>query len=742
MNAPFTPSRRDILKGTGALVVAFSLTGSRGEALARDLPELPPAKSVALDQVDTFLAVDGKGMVTVYAGKVELGTGVRTGFTQMVAEELDVPMANVNVIQGDTALTPDQGPTYGSQSIQNGGVQIRQAAATARSALLDEAAKHLNAAKEDLVVKDGVIGAKAGGSTVTYAELIGGKQFTLKVDAAAPTKNPADFKIVGKPVARLDIPGKVTGGFTYMQDFRVPGMLHGRVVRPPALGAKLESVDEASIKDIPGIVKVVREGNFLGIVAEKEWSAVRAAREIKATWSKSETLPDQKKLWEHVRATKIVKDDVTSNIGDSAAAMAAAGKKLSSTYDFAIHTHGSIGPSCAISEFRDGKLINWSASQATHNLRKQLAQMLSMPLEDVRCVYIDGSGCYGRNGHEDAAGDSALLAKAVGKPVRVQWSRADEHGWDPKGPPTLIDLRANIDASGNVTAWESEFFIPQGGAGNVELVAASLTGLPADRALHPGGITNDSAIGYKFPNIKTTCHRLETTPLRPAWIRTPGRMQNTFANECFIDEIAASLNIDPLELRVKYTDPADKRGLEVLDRLAKIAKWEKRPSPQKNVSGDVVKGRGMSYVKYELVRTYVGSVAEIEIDRTTGVIHVSKFYIVHDCGQIINPNGVKSQIEGNVIQTVSRTLKEELTFDRGMVTSLDWASYPILTFPEVPEIVIELIDRPTEKPWGAGEPTAAVVSSSISNAVFDATGVRLRSVPFKRDKVKAALQSA
>jgi nicotinate dehydrogenase subunit B len=739
MNAPFVTSRRELLKGTGALIVAFSLGASRNGAFAQDLPA---AKSVALDQVDTFLAIDGKGMVTVYSGKVDLGTGILTGIAQIAADELDVSMDKVNVIQGDTALTPDQGPTYGSLSIQNGGMQIRQAAATARAALLEEAAKRLDASKEDLVVTDGAIGSRSGGKTVTYAELIGNTQFTLKVDTAALPKKPADYTIVGKSVARLDVPGKVTGAFTYMQDFSVPGMLHGRVVRPPALGAKLENVDETSLKGVAGIVKVVRQGDFLGIVAENEWSAVRAARDIQTTWSKSETLPEQNKLWAHVRATKIVKDDVTSNIGDTATAMKAGGTQVSATYDFAIHTHGSIGPSCAITEFRDGKLISWSASQATHNLRKQLALMFTMPVDDVRCVYIDGSGCYGRNGHEDAAADSAVLAKAVGKPVRVQWSRADEHGWDPKGPPTLIDLRATIDASRNVTAWESEFFIPQGAAGNVELVAASLTGMPAEHILSPGGITNDSAIGYKFPNIKTVCHRLDTTPFRPSWIRTPGRMQNTFANECFIDELATAASMDPLEFRVKYTDPADVRGLEVLDRLGKLAKWDKRPSPQTNISGNTVRGRGASYVKYELVRTYVGAVAEVEVDRLSGHIHVAKFYIVHDCGQIINPAGVKAQIEGNVIQTVSRTLKEELAFDQGMVTSLDWATYPILTFPELPEIVMELIDRPTEKPWGAGEPSAAVVSSSISNAVFDATGVRLRSVPFKPGKVKAALRSA
>jgi nicotinate dehydrogenase subunit B len=736
MNAPFRTSRRDLLKAGGALIVAFSV-GPRIDALAQDAATTKP---VTLDRVDTFLAIDGKGAVTLYAGKVDLGTGVRTALAQIVAEELDVPLASVTLVMGDTALTPDQGPTYGSQSIQTGGMQIRQAAATARSALVGQAAQRLGVELDDLAVTDGTIRVKAGGASITYGDLIGGRSLTLKVDATVQTKAPADFKIVGRSIARADVPEKLTGRFTYMHDLRVPGMLHGSVIRPPALGATLESVDEASIKDIPGIVKVVRDGNFLGVVTQTEWAAVRAARQLKTTWSKSETLPDEKKLWEHVRATKVVKDDVTSNVGDVAATMAGEGKTLSATYDFTIHTHGSIGPSCAISEFQDGKLTSWSASQATHSLRKQLAKMFGLPVNDVHCIYVDGAGCYGRNGHEDAAADSAMLAKAIGKPVRVQWSRADEHGWDPKGPPTLIDVRAKLDASGNVTAWESEFFIPQGAAGTVDLVAATLSGKPVDNMLSPGGITGDSAIGYKFPNIKTVCHRLETTPFRPSWIRTPGRLQNTFANECFLDEIAAVANVDPLELRVRYSDPADKRGLDILDRLAKLAKWDQRPSPRKDVSGNTVKGRGVSYVKYELTRTYVGAVAEVEVDRAMGHVRVTRVYVVHDCGQIINPNGVKAQIEGNVIQTVSRTLKEEVTFDRSMVTSLDWASYPILRFPELPEIEIELIDRPTEKPWGAGEPTAAVIPSAISNAIFDATGARLRSVPFKREKVKAALR--
>lgn len=736
MNIAFKPSRRDLLKGGGTLVVAFSLPAAHSPARA----QAAAAKPVTLDQVDSFLAIDGKGMVTLFSGKVDLGTGVRIGLQQIVAEELDVPLSALSIVEGDTALTPDQGPTYGSQTIQIAGMLIRQAAATARSALLDRAAQKLGANKAELTVSDGVVSAPGGAST-TYAELVGGQSFSLKLDPAAPPKDPSQYKLVGKAIARRDIPEKLTGRFTYMHDVRVPGMLHGAVIRPPALGARLQSVDEASVKDIPGFVRIVRDGDFLGVVTETEWAAVRAARELKTSWSKSETLPEQDKLWEHVRATKVVKDDVTSTVGDSAAAMAAPGRKLAATYDFAIHTHGSIGPSCAISEFKDGKLTCWSASQATHNLRKQLALMLSLPLEDVRCIYVDGAGCYGRNGHEDAAADSAILAQAVGKPVRVQWSRADEHGWDPKGAPTLIDLRANIDESGAVLAWESEFHIPQGAGGNVDLVAAGLAGKPKDNLLSPGGIIGDSAIPYRFPNIKTVCHRLETTPLRPSWIRTPGRMQNTFANECFLDEIAASLAVDPLDFRLERLDPADLRGRAVLERLKQVAGWESRPSPRQDRAGAVLKGRGVSYVKYELVRTYVGIVADVEVDPALGDVRVTRFVVVHDCGQIINPNGVRAQIEGSVIQTFSRTMKEEVTWDRSMVTSLDWATYPILRFPELPELVIDLIDRPTEKPWGAGEPTAAVVPSAVSNAIFDATGARLRSVPFKREKVKAALRA-
>ena len=412
-------SRRGMLKGGGALIVGFSLVPSMSAVRAQGAPA---GKSLALTEVDSYLAIDAKGTVTLYSGKVDLGTGVETALAQIAADELDVPFSKVRVVQGDTALTPDQGTTWGSLSVQIGGIQIRQASAAAKAALLDEGSKRLGLKKEDLKVTDGVV--TGGRKRVTYGQLIGGKNFSITLDPKkpVPTKEPGGFKIVGKAVPRVDIPSKVTGTFAYMQDFRVPGMVHARVVRPPAIGAKLEVADEHSITDIP-TAKVVREGNFLAVVAENEWAAIKGARQLKATWSNWEGLPEQAKLFDYVRGSKIAKDEETGKVGNSEEALSQGVKKLNATYDFAIHTHGSIGPSCAIAEFKDGKLTSWSASQATHSLRKQLAKMFSLPSENVRCIYVEGSGCYGRNGHEDAAADAALLAKLTAKPVRVQWSR-------------------------------------------------------------------------------------------------------------------------------------------------------------------------------------------------------------------------------------------------------------------------------------------------------------------------------
>lgn len=734
-------TRREFLKGGGALIVGFSIAGPAASAQAQTLGA--PLKPVTLDEVDTFLSIGVDGIVSVFTGKVDLGTGTRTALRQMAAEELDVALDRIKLVEGDTALTPDQGPTWGSLSIQIGGVQIRQAAATARKALVEMAAKRLGVAPGELEVKYGVVRAKADPTRSTsYSELIGDQQFRLKVDSKAPLKKPADYTIVGKSIPRVDGPAKVTGEWTFMQDFRVPGMLHARVIRPPAMGATLQSVDEGSVRGIKGLVKVVRIGSFLGVVAEAEWAAIKAAKRLKATWSAWEGLPDMDKLYQHVRTTPVAADEVPLKRGDATAAMATAAKKLSATYEFAIHLHGSIGPSCAIADWRDGQLTVWSASQAPHWLRRELAAAFGIPVGNIRVIYFDGAGCFGRNGHEDAAADAVLLSREVGRPVRVQWMRHDEHGWEPKGPPTLIDIRAGLDGNGNVIAWQSEFWIPRRTdvADGVPLVAATLAGLPHKDAINPSTIFLNSVPEYTFPNAHVLVHRLQSTPFRPSWIRTPGRMQNTYATEVMMDELAAAVGMDPLEFRLGHLK--DQRGIEVLKAAAKRAKWESRQSPKKGTAkAAVATGRGISYIKYENVRTYVAAVADVEVERRSGAIRVKRFVVAQDCGLIINPDGVKVQVEGNVIQTVSRTLKEELKWSRSRVTSLDWATYPILTFPETPEIEIELIDRPNDPPWGVGEPATGVVPSAISNAVFDAIGVRLRTVPYTPERVKAAIRA-
>lgn len=726
--------RRAILRAGGALTVAFAVGLRPRDAAAWT------EKPVATDEVGAFLSIDAQGGVTVYVGKVDLGTGVRTGMTQIAAEELDVPMARITIVEGDTALTPDQGVTYGSLSIQNGGVQLRAAAATARRELIRLAAERLRTEPAGLRVEDGVVIGPGG--RVSYAELVGGRALALKVDANAPIKPPEARRIVGRAVPRVDIPDKVFGRFRYVYDVRREGMLHGRTVFPPALGATVEAVDEASVRGIPGVVRVVREGNYVGVVAETEWAAIKAARALRVRWSSWEGLPDQARLWEHVRATPVAQVQVTSDRGNPAEAIRGAAKQLSASYDFPIHSHASMGPSCAVAEFAGDRLTVWTSSQGTHTLRKQLGLMLGMPVERIRCIYLEGSGCYGRNGHEDAAADAALLARAVGRPVRVQWMRQDEHGWDPKGPPHLVDLRAGLDAQGNIVGWESEAFIPKGAGGPVDLTTAMLAGLPRESQLNPGNIVHNLAVPYAFPAVTTTCHRLDTTPFRPSWIRTPGRMQNTYANEAFIDECAAAAGADPVAYRLRHLPADEARGREVIERVARLANWQARPSPQADRSGDILRGRGVSYCKYELVRTYVAGVAEVEVNRRTGAIRVTRFWCTHDCGQMINPDGVKAQVEGNIVHTLSRVFKEELTFSRSVVTSVDWSTYQVITMPEVPEIVVELIDRPAERPWGAGEPAATVVPSAVSNAIFDATGVRLRSIPFTPPRMRAAIQGA
>ncbi len=728
-------SRRALLKRGGALVVTFAF-GPRPTWAA---PPRSTAKSVAADAVGGFIAIDATGLVTIYSGKVELGTGVLTAITQIAAEELSVPFGRVTTIQGDTLLTPNQHPTYASLSIQMGGMQIRRAAATAREALLHQAAKKLGVAREQLAVHDGLIAPKSGGSGLTYAQLLAGRRLALQVDPAAPLKDSRDYKIVGTAVPRLDIPAKVFGTFNFVQDFKLPGMLHTRMVHPAAVGATLEGWNDAACRKLPGYLRTVRKGDLLAVVATNEWAAIRAATAIVATWSAWDGLPEESQLVEYMRDAKIDRNEVLQSVGDTTQGSRVKGRTLQATYDFPLNTHGSIGPSCAVADFKEGALTVWTPSQATHLLHQQLATMLQMDVERVRCIYIQGAGCYGRNGSDDCSSEAALISKELGQPVRLQWMRADEHGWDPKGPPTLLDYRATLDQQNRIVAWESDIFLPEQPMtrSGATLLAAVLAKLPAYGSSKSGVDDPGLGIPYALANSKLTAHWLIDTPLRAAWIRAPGRMQNTFGNESFFDEIAAATAVDPFEMRIRHL--SDPRALELLERLRQFAKWQPRASRPRD-PGVLAHGRGVSYAKYELVRTYVGVVADVTVDRTTGKIKVDRVFAVHDCGQIINPDGLRNQIEGNVVQTVSRTLVEKLTFNRSAVTSLDWGSYPILTFPDVPEVLIDLIDRPTEVPWGAGEPTTSVVPAAIANAVFDATGTRLRSVPFTPAKILAAME--
>ena len=728
-------SRRTFLQTGGALVVTFTLGPRSADAQSR-----PIDKSVDADDVGAFLAIDARGVVTLYSGKVELGTGALTAITQMAAEELSVPFARVTTIQGDTALTPNQGPTFASLSIQNGGVQIRRAAATAREALVEQASKRLGVAKADLAIRDGIVSLRDGSKSVSYAELVGNRQLTLKLNPAASLKDPKDYTIVGKPVPRLDIPAKIFGTFDFVQDVKVPGMLHARVVHPAGVHSTLQSFDDTACRKINGYVRAVRKGDFLAVVATNEWAAISASTAIVAKWSDWEGLPDESRLFGYVRNSKVDRNEVFQSMGNTAEALKAGGRMLQATYELAMNTHGSIGPSCAVADFKNGQLTVWTPSQASHLLRLQLATMLQMKPENVRCIYVEGAGCYGRNGSDDCSSEAALISKEIGRPVRLQWMREDEHGWDPKGPPALLDYRASIDDQGGIAAWEADGFIPERPMrrSGVTLLAATLANLP--KFGPPGAPLHNIGLGipYSLPNNKLTAHWLVDTPLPAAWIRAPGRMQNTFGNECFLDEIAAATNVDPFEIRKRYL--ADARGLELLERLRQFSKWEPRGMKPRD-AGALARGRGVSYAKYELVRTYVGIVADVSVDRATGKVKVDRVFVVHDCGQIINPDGLRNQIEGNVVQTVSRSVVEKLTFSRSAVTSLNWGTYPILTFPNVPEVAIDLIDRPTEVPWGAGEPTTSVVPSAIANAVYDATGARLRSVPFRPATVLAALSS-
>jgi CO/xanthine dehydrogenase Mo-binding subunit len=738
MNAPVKLhrfSRRALLKG-GALTVAFTLTGLRNGASAQG----SAAASRVLDskQVDAFLAVNGDGTVTVYCGKVDLGQGLRIAIPQIAAEELGIGIDKIKYVEGDTALTPNQGRTSGSNGIQRGGMQIRQAAATARKALITLAAQRLKMEPDDLLAIGGEVRPKGGGAGIRFSNLIGGRRFDLKLDPKAPLKDPANYTIVGKPLRRPDVLSKCIGTATYVHDFTVPGMQHARVIRPPAIGATLISVDEDSVKHLSG-VKVVRIKNFLAVVAEDEWTTIRAASALRAQWSDWAGLPAQDKLVETLRADPGITEQGLVTKGAPVTPRPQDAKTVTASYFWPMQSHASLGPSCAVADVRANAATIWTASQGIHDNQTTYARFLRLPKEKVRLIYLEGSGCYGMNGHEDAAADAAILSQAVGRPVRVQWSRADEHGWDPKGPPQLLDLTGVIGAAGQILDWRTDMWIPQTTRGllNIPLLGPQAAGLDNIVGLNTGLISQNGDPPYAADHIQVIVHWLKEAPLRPAPLRSPGKPANCFAVESFTDELAAAAGIDPIEFRLRGLK--NPRGIELIKRVATMMKWQPRPSPGRPKDAAVPRGRGMSYVHYKHSETLVAMGMEVSVERASGKIKVERVVCAHDCGQIINPDGVRAQVEGCILQTLSRVLMEEVKFDRSHVSSLDWSSYPILRFSEVPKLEINLVDRPNEPPLGAGEATCAAVGAALGNAVYDATGARLRTVPFTPERVKAEL---
>jgi len=750
-------SRRDFLKAAGALVVTISVPGTVASALSQSTDGKPP---LTPDELDSWIAVLPNGNVTAFFGKMDMGQGVDVAIAQMVAEELDVAFERVDVVMGDTALTCNQGGASGSTGIQFGGIALRNAAAEARRLLLEGASQRLSVPTEQLAIENGVIRSTTDASrTISYGELVGGKYFNAKLDwnkrygnplavhGKAQPKRPAEYKVVGRTFPQKIITEKVMGRLQYITDVKVDGMVHARVVRPPTAGCGPVSVDESSLKGIPG-ARVVKEKEFVAVIADREWDAVRAAEALKVTWAPPCTpFPAMEKLHDHIRQAKGIGSETPIKKGDVDAALKSAERVIEVEYEWPLQSHASMGPACAIADIRADSGMLLTGSQKPHYGRNGCSKLTGVPLDKMHAKWIPGPGSYGRNDAGDAAHDAALISKLVGRPVRLQYMRADATAWDPKGPAVVYRARAGLDAQGNVVAYD--FFAK--GFSRQDVIQTendpkdTLAGQMTGYAPKPEIIFQTPAEKYEFANKRCGWECVapllaRASPLRTAHFRDPLGAETHFASESFIDEIANAVGSDPVEFRLKYLK--DPRHIAIVKAAADKAAWSARPYPNPNRGkGDVMTGRGFSYT--ERNGTLVAMVCEVEVDRRNGRVWAKKFTVAHDCGQIINPGGLRITIEGNVVQATSRTLFEEVQFDTNQVKSVDWASYPILDIADAPEAIdIVLINRPEIAPSGGGEPSTRTVPASIANAIFDATGIRLRKVPLTPQRMKAALDKA
>jgi CO/xanthine dehydrogenase Mo-binding subunit len=754
-------ARRDFLKTAGALIVSFSL-GDRVEAQFGG----PMPGSPAIDRLDSWIAIAADGSVTAYSGKEELGQGIATAQQQLVAEELSVPFERVSLIYCDTGITPDQAYTAGSQSHPanfNHG-NLGQAAATAREALLRLGAERLGAPVDQLTAVDGTVRLKNDPSrSVSYGELVGGKKFNLALDKNAKRKPAGEWTVLGKPVHRPDIPELVTAKFEFVHNVRVPGMLHGKVVRPPAVGATVVSVDENSVKNVPGLVKVVVKKNFVGVVAEKPWQAIQAANQLKVAWSAPTGLPSRATYYDHLR-TQPARDALGVDSKDVQEKLAGAATVVKATYLHPYQMHGSMGSSCAVAHVDGDKATVWSPTQGVWYQKTTLGMILGLKSENIRVIFRRGSGCYGLNGADTVTYDAAILSQSVGKPVRVQLSRKDEMAWENYGNAYVIDERVGLDAQGNIIAWDHESWSPgrgnrpgPGTPGNI--ITGYLAGFepqpfrPQSPAAAPRAYNNNanSIPSYVAGNVggraqgtgtvkseRVLMHNVES----PFWtgpLRSPNRLQNTFAHESVMDEIAAKLKTDPVAYRLRHLK--DPRLMDVVKEVAKAANWDGRPSPKPaNPKSGVVAGRGMACVLYEGDNGYSAIVAEVEVNQDTGRVMAKRFVVCNDVGPVSNPDGLRNQIEGGALQGMSRALLEEVTWDDQKVSSVDWRTYRTLPLGfAVPKIDVVLLSRPDEEATGAGETSITVAAAALANAIFDATGARIREIPFTPERVKAAL---
>ena len=759
-------SRRDFLKTSGALVVAFRAAGVAEPFVAAQGPFDTHLSHVDPAALDSWIAVGADGLVTAYTGKAELGQGMLTVQTQLVAEELSVPMARVRLVECDTAVTPDQGTTSGSQSTPTNFNRrnLALAAATARETLVGLASARLGVPADRLVAVDGEVRVRAHPATrVGYGALVGGRRFQRTLSATAARKPAAEWTVLGRPIGRVDMPAMATGVFEYVHNVRRPGMLHGAVVRPPGMGATLASVDEHSLADLPGVVKVVVRKNFVGVVAGKPWQALQAARRLKVDWTPGPALPDHASFYDHLRHAPS-RDALLLDSTDVDRTLARAAAVLKATYRHPYQMHGSMGTSCAVAEVGGGKATVWSPTQSAYPTRNGVAMLLGLKPDDVRVMFTRGAGCYGLNGADTVSYDAALLSQAVGKPVRVQLTRRDEMAWENFGYAYVIDQRIGLDAEGRIVAWDYEAWLPSLGGrpgydtpGNV--VTGWLAGFEPSRvsprqAQPPAGRFrngSNAAPSYVAGCVGGACAGAGTikservlthtiaSPFFTGPLRSPSRLQNTFAHESFMDEAAAHVRADPVAFRLRHL--SDARLSEVLTVASREAKWDARPSPKPNAPRTgVVTGRGVSAVAYEGENGYVAMVAEVEVDQDSGRVTAKRFVVAQDCGPVSNPDGMKNQIEGGALQALSRALGEEVTWDEHAVTSVDWRTYHSLPLGfDVPVVETTLVNRTGEPATGAGETTITIVAAAVGNAIFDATGARLREVPFTPARVKAAL---